>query len=436
MRVQTLALHPIDEVGQAVRVAVQIRVIDLEDVAREHELGAVAGTGDDGLHLVRGEVLRLVDDEVDVDQAASPDVRERRNHQLLLVEHLADALVARVGHPPLVLDDAQVVVERLHVGIELRLDVAGQVPDVLVGQRHHRAGHVDLAILLLVLECRGESEQGLAGARLPRDADELDLRVRQRIQGEGLLGVARGDAVGGQFVHPAQHGLFAVVGGERRLLAVAQDQVLVRHQRLVEGQLGGRHRKGVRVHPIHQRLGHTLLEPDAGIERRDVLDVIVAVVLRHQAEGLGLHAQVDVLAHEDDLPAPVLPGEPIGDVQDLVVRRARLEGQAEVVVVLTAHLDDDVAEVLANLDPGVKQGLLGQAVECAQELARLEVDGFVTLLETVELLEHRDGNDDVVLLELVHALAVVKDDVGVEHEHLRLPSNCHRGGGSFRCFSS
>ena len=52
-------------------------MVDLIRIARQDDLGALAGTRDDRLDLVRRQVLRLVDDHVDVRQRAAADVRER-----------------------------------------------------------------------------------------------------------------------------------------------------------------------------------------------------------------------------------------------------------------------------------------------------------------------------------------------------------------------
>jgi hypothetical protein len=48
------------------------------------------------------------------------------------------------------------------------------------------------------------------------------------------------------------------------------------------------------------------------------------------------------------------------------------------------------------------------------------VERFVPLLEVVEFLDDRDGNDDVILLEVVDALAVVERNVGVENEEFAI----------------
>ena len=138
----------------------------------------------------------------------------------------------------------------------------------------------------------------------------------------------------------------------------------------------------------------------------------VAIVLCRETKRLGLHAQVDVLADHDDLAAGKLSPQLVGHIQDLVIGRARLEGHAQVVLILATHLDDDVAQVLTDLNALAKQWLLRQPVDSAQELARVKIDRLVPFLEPIKLLQHRDGNNDVVLLELIHAFAVVKDDVG------------------------
>jgi hypothetical protein len=46
---------------QAIRSAVDVRVVDLARVAREDDLRAVAGAGDDRLDLVGRQILRLVE---------------------------------------------------------------------------------------------------------------------------------------------------------------------------------------------------------------------------------------------------------------------------------------------------------------------------------------------------------------------------------------
>ena len=101
-------------------------------------------------------------------------------------EHLAH--LALLGK--LAADHCQVVVERLHVGADLGLDVAGQIADILVGERHDRPGEHDLAIAGSLLQGCCQGQQGLAGARLAGNRDQRDLWVAEGVDGEALFGVA------------------------------------------------------------------------------------------------------------------------------------------------------------------------------------------------------------------------------------------------------
>lgn len=93
-----------------------------------------------GLDLVGGEVLRFVDDKENLDQAAPADIGQRGDDQLLLLQKFADAAVFGLEGGVLVLDHPEIVVERLHIGVELGLDITGQEADIAVGKRHYGPG--------------------------------------------------------------------------------------------------------------------------------------------------------------------------------------------------------------------------------------------------------------------------------------------------------
>ena len=58
----------------------------------------------------------------------------------------------------------------------------------------------------------------------------------------------------------------------------------------------------------------------SGIEPAQILDMVGGVIFRHQADGLGLHPQVDILGDEDVAARAVLLGQVITEVKDLMVR--------------------------------------------------------------------------------------------------------------------
>ena len=77
MGIKRLANHPADQVAQAIGLGIEIRVVDLLNVAGEHDLGSFTSTGDDGFDFVRGEILGLVHNEEDLLQASATDIRQR-----------------------------------------------------------------------------------------------------------------------------------------------------------------------------------------------------------------------------------------------------------------------------------------------------------------------------------------------------------------------
>ena len=62
--------EPIHGKGQTRRAFRQVRGIDLGQIAHANDLGARAGTGDEGFHLLGRQVLRLIDDHDFVHEGA------------------------------------------------------------------------------------------------------------------------------------------------------------------------------------------------------------------------------------------------------------------------------------------------------------------------------------------------------------------------------
>ena len=88
-----LALEPLHRVAQAVAGGVEVGVVDLVRVAGEDDLGAFAGAADDGLDLVRREVLGLVDDHELAGDRAAADVGQRLELDADPRDQLVDALL-------------------------------------------------------------------------------------------------------------------------------------------------------------------------------------------------------------------------------------------------------------------------------------------------------------------------------------------------------
>src|SRR4051812_12668055 len=70
-------LHPVDHVSEAGAALGEIRRIDLCNISEAHHLGARSGARHQRLHLLRRQVLRLVDDQPLVDEGAAAHEVER-----------------------------------------------------------------------------------------------------------------------------------------------------------------------------------------------------------------------------------------------------------------------------------------------------------------------------------------------------------------------
>ncbi len=405
------------QVGESVGGGVHVGVVDLVGVAREHDLGAVPRPGEDRLHLMRGQVLGLVDDDVLVRDAPSADVGQGLDAEVAPLlqlgrSHGGAAPHLHVGGH----DEVQVVVDGLHVGPELLLHVPGEEAEV-TPHGHHGPAHQELVVALVVdhlLQAGGDGQQGLARARLAQEGDHHDRVVQQEVQGELLLAVPGFDTPGrrlhaAQGQHLALPAVVAAQGRVRLVGAVHQRHELVGMERPV---LGG-HQPAV-VEQV-QGLGIHVPLGGAGVELVQ-LHLVRGVVLGQQADGIGLDAQVRVLGDQDHLLLARFEQLP-GAGQDLVVRLVLVQGEeADLVLVAgDVHLQGSAPvhhHAVAEAAPGP------ELVHLARDAPGVPPDFRLVLLEVVHLLDHDDRNHDVVLLEMEDRLGIVEQYVGVEHEHL------------------
>ena len=187
MAVQVFATQPINDVGESIRLLIEVGRVDLTDVARQNDLGVFARPRDDGFDLVGGEVLGLIDDENDIGQRPASDVGQGRNLDFAIPLHVFDGAVLPLVGPKLALDELQVVKQRLHVGIDLLLCVAWEKAQIFVAEGHDGPGQNDLVEALVLFECPGQGQQGLARACHTTDGHEVHVGVLDGVQCEGLL---------------------------------------------------------------------------------------------------------------------------------------------------------------------------------------------------------------------------------------------------------
>ena len=142
-------------------------------------------------------------------------------------------------------------------------------------------------------------------------------------------------------------------------------------------------------------------------------DVVVLEVLGGNPERVALHARVDVLRDEDRALAALM--QLLRDREDAVVGLVEVERE---VAASVAARDADRSALVVPHDALEERALRAQPVERARDLTGVPPAFVVVLLERVELLDHREGNDHLVLGELEDRVRVVEEHVRVEHEVL------------------
>mmetsp|Transcript_6769 Transcript_6769/g.28486 ORF Transcript_6769/g.28486 Transcript_6769/m.28486 type:complete len:567 (-) Transcript_6769:681-2381(-) len=438
------ALEAVDREGQARTALGQVGRVDLREVAQADDLGARAGARDQRLHLLGRQVLGLVDDDELVQEGAPA-------HEVQALDlNLAAHEVVGGGAPPLagrrvaLGQYLEVVVEGAHPRAHLLFLGTGQEADVLA-DRHGHAGHDDLAVAAVVQhlgQAGGQRHQRLAGAGGAGERDEIALGVHQQVEREVLLAVAGGYApdrvlLVAIVLQGLQHGGLAGdlgdLGVQRCRAGRFQIDQLIDQQRR-DQRTADAVERGAALLPAFHGLAMALPEIgrqglDAGVEQVGVFQrLVVAVVLRRQAQGAGLDAHVDVLGHQHDLAARVVRLQCLNDAEDLVVRLALRQalGQGRVDQL---GLEEELALGLTVPGAGQRQALGhlldaaaleagGELVELAADLADVAGDLGHALLVPVQLLQRDHGQEDIVFLEAEQRHRIVHQHIRVEHEEL------------------
>ena len=300
-------LEAFGQVGQPGAGRGQVRCVDLCQVAQAHHFGTGAGTGDDGFHLVRGQVLAFVDQDQALLEAAAPDVVEGFELQRHFAEDVVDAAMGTlVVH----VQRFEVVGNRTQPRFHFFRFGAGQEADLLV-EALHAAGGDDAPVALAdhgLFDGGGQGQDGLAGTGGAGQVDQVDIRVEQGEQRQALVDVPRLEAprllvqqgflmqienqqfVDLDFLDPADEALFV----DDEFVDVHRRQV-VDQLHLVPGAtmvLAGFDL----AHAVPEGAGHGVV---AVGQQRNVVDQLVgAVVLRRDPAGAGLEAHVDVFGHQ------------------------------------------------------------------------------------------------------------------------------------------
>src|SRR5690606_10387918 len=175
------------------------------------------------------------------------------------------------------------------------------------------------------------------------------------------------------------------------------------------------------LHILHL-IPEIVLEFDVAlVQVGDVTQELVAVViLRFYSTSTGLETHVDVLGHQHHT-TPWIAGLQVGHrVQDPVV--IQVGWQEHHIFRRIRHQDRKTARRFELLAPLNGHSLLHRfrfcpaqhAVNLADRLAAISGYSQPAALELVQFFKDGNGDDDVVLIEVLYGGGVVDEDVGIE----------------------
>lgn len=145
----------------------------------------------------------------------------------------------------------------------------------------------------------------------------------------------------------------------------------------------------------------------------NIVDTVRCVILSLQADGLGLHPKIDILGYQYGPVEGFLLGDAISRVQNLVIDLTLMERFLNIIMDKTMDSYAYLTGAFAYLDAAARRLVAEQLINAAKELSRVPVDRFPATFKIIELFDYHYGNDNVVLIELVQALTVMKNHISV-----------------------
>ena len=314
-------------------------------------------------------------------------------------------------------DDGQVVEQGLHIGRYLLLRISRKETDVAVAQSYDWPRQHDLVVDAMLGNGCCECQQGLSCSGLAREANQFDLRVEKCLQRKGLLCIAWFDAKGNLLVDPLQTLAKSVVVRQNTGMRTLQDEKFIREGLLLNPRLIYR-KKIVLVEFCDQGIVEILHLPDSLIEHLDVFHLVVLVILSIDVQGFCFNPEVDILAYQDDLAGGVFVAEILCNGQDTVVGYIFPKGSLELFGVGFSQFYGEFSFSLSQGYAFFDGSLAYQFIEDADKLPGLKIDLIIASFKFVELFQHGDWNDHIVVFEVVDAFTVVQNDIGIEHKGL------------------
>ncbi|MNY22218.1 hypothetical protein D3C86_1558140 [compost metagenome] len=120
------------QVRKTVTFRIQVRGINLVNISGKNDLGIFSCSRNDGLDLMRGQVLGFIYNKENLAQCPSPDIGQRRDHYLFCSHKLFNPCLHFRVFIKLLLYKPQVVPYWRHIRINLRFYITRQKTNVLI----------------------------------------------------------------------------------------------------------------------------------------------------------------------------------------------------------------------------------------------------------------------------------------------------------------
>ena len=447
---ESLAAETVAGVYEALRAAVHIRVVDLRGVTNHYEFRTTRHAGDDGFRLERRELLGLVEDEeavrdrtatyvakrLDLEQAALDQLLVRFHDRMVRrgfgLGRFLFAVLALIIRRTKRHEHFTGVVDRLKPRVHFFIQRAGEETQ-RVAHRDDRTAHSHAIEIMPPREEKPgrDSEQGFSRSCLTVTSDERNRGIEQRIE-EALLTRICGAELDAfrnldrpRDVQPHNNPAARVARGEVLAAGSLKKHILVHLH--PPGPLGRHFDLAGTPEALELvRLDGDLAKP--AIFHIALRDFIAEVILALNPDGHRAELHVDVLRHEDRRRVrPLLEREAgpndasvhaalVGKNFVKPLHRRRLALRVRAIAHQHAHRPTaDGRRAFGDAVCILPEDLAQKPVSPSRIRAALAL----LILEIVELRQHLDRDEHMVVLKPVQAMRVVQQHIRIEHEILR-----------------
>ena len=137
------------------------------------------------------------------------------------------------------------------------------------------------------------------------------------------------------------------------------------------------------------------------------------IILAQQTDGTRLHTQVHVFGHQYRFHFRIFGGKKLGCRQNKMIGLLRRKSSPYFGSLhLTGH-HKQASQAFAQLHSFRENLVTRQRIQLTHKLTGIEINLLVSFLEFIQLLKHDKGKINIIFLEILQAIIVVKNNIGV-----------------------